>query len=284
MNYMDQYRKLQQFTSVKEFDKHRSGVFYRIKDKLSKGALAVWNVLSQHSLEVPGVCWIQINNIAKVSGVSRSTVERSLRLFKKLGVLKVIETFRPVKGGDGANVYVFQKLGEGAQMTGRENGETPCETKDEPAKSERVTKTSLSNKNNISHLNNNRRPYLKYVPKSLQHFQALFGQMTKTIYGRVWFAVKKLEIIVDHSDVQHVALIVFEQLKTYIKSNKHLSKDQICKLAFVIAYNQLSQRIERGDIYDLSDIYQVIYQAKQRKSLDSSGNASSEDKDLLGIY
>nr|WP_186324601.1 hypothetical protein [Paenibacillus bovis] len=37
MNYMDKYRDLQQFTSLKEFDSYRSYLFYKIKDKLSKG-------------------------------------------------------------------------------------------------------------------------------------------------------------------------------------------------------------------------------------------------------
>ena len=50
MEYMNQYRQLQQFINVEEFDRERSKVFYRIKDKLSKGALSAWNVLSQHAL------------------------------------------------------------------------------------------------------------------------------------------------------------------------------------------------------------------------------------------
>src|SRR5690606_41711773 len=94
MNYMDKYRNLQQFTSLKEFDCYRSYLFYKIKDKLSKGALLVWNQLAQRSIEVPGVCWVQINTIAEAAGVSRSTVERAIRLFKKLGVIEVKETIR----------------------------------------------------------------------------------------------------------------------------------------------------------------------------------------------
>lgn len=150
MEYMDRYRKLQQFKSLKDFDTNRKSIFYAIKDRLSKGALLVWNELAQRSIDVPGVCWVQIDTLAKSVNVSRSTVERAIRLFKKLGVLQVEQTTRPVKGGDGANVYIFQKLGEGAEMKGRENSEKPCDSKNEPSNLPKDTKIPLFLKNNIT--------------------------------------------------------------------------------------------------------------------------------------
>src|SRR5690606_41124240 len=95
-----------QFTSLKEFDSYRSYLFYKIKDKLSKGALLVWNQLAQRSIEVPGVCWVQINTIAEAAGVSRSTVERAIRLFKKLGVIEVKETIKIGRASCRERVYI----------------------------------------------------------------------------------------------------------------------------------------------------------------------------------
>jgi hypothetical protein len=114
MDYMNQHRSLQALKSVNEFEENRKKVFYDIKDKLSKGALAVWNVLARHSCKVTGVGWLKIGTIATIGGVSRSTVERAIRLFKKLDLIRVVETVRPQKGGDRANVFIFKKHSEGA--------------------------------------------------------------------------------------------------------------------------------------------------------------------------
>jgi hypothetical protein len=254
--YMKQYQHLQQFASVKEFDNYRKTVFYQIKDKLSKGALAVWNELAQRSTDVPGVCWVQIETIMSSVGVSRSTVERAIRLFKKLGVISVKETIRPITGGHGANVYVFQKIGEGEQLKERVETENPCESKDKPVDSEIYTKISYSKQNNNNHLNiKKRNPYIKFVPKSLQHYQAIFGKQVKDLYGRVWLAVKKLGITVEQEEMQQIGLIALEQVKQYVKAGKVLTVEEQCKVVYTIAHNQLEQRLDRGEVLDFNYEY-----------------------------
>lgn len=274
MEYMDRHRKLQQFKSLKDFDTHRKRIFYEIKDRLSKGALMVWNELAQRSIDVPGVCWVQIDTLAKSVNVSRSTVERAIRLFKKLGVLKVEQTTRPVKGGDGANVYIFQKLGEGAEMKGRENSEKPCDSKKEPSNSPKDTKIPLYSKKHNNHLNVKRSPYIKYVPKSLQHYRAVFGANIKDLYGRVWLAAKKLGITSDQESMQQVGFITLEQLKQYVKQGVQLDEDQQRKLAYKIAYNQLLQDVERNTVlYNMNAAYELLVGSKNKRdtSLDELG-------------
>lgn len=212
--YMEQYRNLQQFKSVKEFDQYRSRLFYTIKDKLSKGILKVWNVLSQRSLEIPGVCWVQIDTIAKDAEVSRSTVERAIRLFKKLGVIAVKETTRPKSGGDGANVYVFQKLGEGAEMKGRHKAETPCPTKDESQISENETKTSLVlNKNIINNKRTVNRP--SWIPEQFFNLLKVHFDNIKTIeeYWRAIHAITyKMDLDLD-TKIQ-IGIDAFKEMKS----------------------------------------------------------------------
>lgn len=268
MSYMEQYQHLQQFKSVKEFDQYRSNIFYKIKDKLSKGTLSVWNVLAQHSCEVVGVCWIQINKIAKLAGVSRSTVERAIRLFKKLGVINVAETTRPVKGGDGANIYIFQNLGEGAGMKGREESQNPCPAKADKLDFEKETNISKSLNKNNNHLNIKRSSYIKLVPKSLQHFQAYFGKHVKTLYGRVWLAAKNLGIKADQEIMQSIGFTALEKLKQYAKDGKQLTPEEQCKCAYKIAYNQLEQRFgQSGEIldwgYEADRFFELIKRKKQ---------------------
>lgn len=252
---MNQFSHLQQFKSVQEFDQCRKSVFYTIKDKLSKGAQAVWNHLSQRATEVPGVCWVKIITIMESTGLSRSTVERAIRLLKKLGALIVQETTRPLTGGDGANVYVFQKLGEGAEMTGRDEPEKPCPSTDNQPESKNDTKIYNSKDININHLNTKRSPYIKFVPKSLQHFQAFFGKQVKDLYGRVWLAAKKLGVTVDQDIMQQIGFIAMNQLKQYqstrkVQNEKELTQEELCKLAYGISYKQLTDRLDSGEILD----------------------------------
>lgn len=279
MNYMNQYRHLQTFTTLKEFDQHRSKIFYAIKSKLSKGALAVWNLLSQRSIEVPGVCWIKIDTIAKATGLSRSTVERAIRLFKKLGVIRVEETTRPENGGDGANVYIFQKLGEGAEMTGRSNSGNSCASKDEQPESAGESKVFKANKTYLNHSN----VIVPGVPKNLQYFKAIFGQHLRTLWFRVNFAFKKLKIEVDKETREDIGRTTLEALKQYVMNNKGLSEDEQNKLAYRIAFNQLQQRKERGEIVDLTDFWSgaIIAEPTPAHRLET---ATASELDALGVY
>src|SRR5690606_22800977 len=250
------------------------------------GALVVWNQLAQRSIEVPGVCWVQINTIAEAAGVSRSTVERAIRLFKKLGVIEVKETIRPKTGGDGANIYVFQKLGEGAEMKGREDTPKPCPTSVEGPESKNDTKISLDLDKYINHLNTTRTPYIKYVPKSLQHFQAFFGKRIKDIYARVWLAAKKLGLKIDQATMQQIGFIAMETLKRYAKEGKSLSEEQQYKCAYVIAYKQLQQRIDNGEIIDFNNLYGSLLKKISMKKVYSPmlKNEDYTQLDELGVY
>ncbi|EDO6859613.1 helix-turn-helix domain-containing protein [Campylobacter coli] len=271
MRYMDQYRQMQQFTSLKEFDRHRSRLYYSVKDKLSKGALAVWNTLAQHSCDVPGVCWLKIDTIAKLADVSRSTVERAIRLFKKLGIIRVEETSRPKQGGDGANVYIFQNLGEGAEMKGRQSTEKPCDSKPEPEETGSETKISKAKTLHINHSN----VIIRGVPKALQFYKAIFGDNLKTLWFRIHLALKKLRIQVDKETREEIGRVTFDALKSY----KYLPEEQLRKLAYTIAYNQLQQRLERGEIFDESDWYAVLNARPPQEP-----PATNAELNALGVY
>jgi hypothetical protein len=280
-SYMNQFRHLQQFTSVEDFDQNRSKVFYTIKHELSKGLLSVWNFLAQRSLDVPGVCWIKIETIMKHTGLSRSTVERAIRKFKKLGVMRVEETFRPKNGGDGANVYVFLKLGEGAKPKGRDDSEKPTESKPEPTKSASKSNSFKTNKTYINHSN----VIVQGVPKTLQFYKAIFGQHLRTLWFRVNFAFKKLKIEVDKETREEIGRVTLETLKQYVMSNKSMPEEQQNKLAYTIAYNQLKQRVSRGEIENLRDFWKVNVPEPIRHIRKVKPEpVSSVELDALGVY
>lgn len=87
-----------------------------------------------------------------------------------------------------------------------------------------------------------RKAYIKMVPKRLQQYQAFFGNQIKSLYGRIWLAMKNFGVSVDKSIMQEIAHIAFDKLVDYIKQGRNLSTEELHKLAYTIAYNQLSER------------------------------------------
>ena len=77
-------------------------------------------------------------------------------------------------------------------------------------------------------------------------------------------AAKKLNLTVEQDLMQHIGFIVMEQLKQYKNTRKELSEEQQCKLAYKIAFNQLIQRVESGEIVDFSTFYTVLEKAQAR--------------------
>ncbi|WP_437834591.1 helix-turn-helix domain-containing protein (plasmid) [Niallia taxi] len=278
--YMEGYTHLSQYESKEDFDTNRKLVFYRLKDKLSKGALAVWNELAQRAVQYPGVCYVRIEVLCKSTNVSRSTVERAIRLLKKLGAIKVVETIRPKKGGDGANVYVFQKLGEGALLTGRQDRENLTESKEKQPKSEKDTNI-FKDLYNTNHLNNRRSAYIKYVPKVFQHYKQLFGSSLKDLYSRVWLAAKNLNVNTDRDTMHRIAFIALEAIKQYKNQYKQngtiLTEELQKKLAYKVSYNQIKQGLEDGSIFNDNDWYDFLDRIKERKKQDGNNDYINED-------
>ncbi|MNG33329.1 hypothetical protein D3C84_1195540 [compost metagenome] len=55
-----------------------------------------------------------------------------------------------------------------------------------------------------------------------------------------------------------------DRLKGYVKEGKELTPEEQCKVAYTVAYKQLSQRIERGEILDTNDLKDVLKDANNR--------------------
>lgn len=164
-----------------------------------------------------------------------------------------------------------------------ENAEIPCESKDKEVK--KVSTYYIPLKDNNNHLNVKRSPYIKYVPKSLQHYQAIFGKQVKDLYGRIWLAAKKLNIHSENYEtMQKVGFIAFEQLKQYLKTGKQLTAEQMNRIAYTIGYNQLKQRLDDGEIYDPNDWLPMPEKATVSLYKPIIEHASKEELDALAIY
>ncbi|WP_206631358.1 hypothetical protein, partial [Mesorhizobium sp. M7A.F.Ca.MR.362.00.0.0] len=129
---------------------------------------------------------------------------------------------------------------------------------------------SLKQKHNINHLNVKHSGYIKFVPKALQQFKAFFGLNIKDMYGRVWLAAKKLGVNADQASMQRVGFNVMESIKSFIKkSGTMISPDEQRAMAYVIAYEQIKQGVEKGSIYDMSYMYAFLEKVKKMRAMES---------------
>lgn len=238
----DTYSNLSTFTDLQEFNEAIRTHKEAYKGELTKSAISVLNLIQRYSTKHLGVSFLTKNRIASLLEISRRTVIRACQLLESLGIIKQYEMKRKTDMLQTSNAIVIQPV--------QIEVEEEIVTQEESKMSHHKNNISLKQIHNINHLNNKRSPYIKYVPKNLQHYQAYFGQLTKELYGRIWFAAKKRNVHVDSNLMQEIALKAFGKLKEYVKEGRSLSDEQLCKIAYVISKNQLQDRVDQGDILD----------------------------------
>jgi len=238
--------------------------------------------------------------LAKKCETSLATVDRAIRVLKDSNEVVVAYRHNPVSNGYKTPIFILrghEHFKYWKDLLGLEDKlDDNVDDKVEKASNsgvstnegEKKTRTyCLPGSNNINHLNTKRHPYIKFVPRSLQHFQAFFGKQVKDIYGRIWLAAKKLGIATDQETMQNVGLITFEQLKKYVKEGKVLTEDQLCKLAYKIGYNQLNERLTNGEILDINEFYQLLDHIKKPERVQfvtKIERVTQEELDELGVF
>jgi len=239
------YENLSTFTEVEELNitirSYRDIIKSSVKRKdVQQRLISLLELLKRHSCKQIGVSYMCKNTIADQLQLSYKTIQRLMKKLQDMNMINQLPMKRKKDMLQTANAIIIQKIEE-------ETDKTPM---DETEKCPTIkTTTVLKQNNNINHLNVKRSPYIKFVPKSLQHFQAIFGKQVKELYGRVWLAAKKLGIKAEQDVMQQIGFTALEQVKGYLKGGKQLSEEQLCKLAYKISYNQLEQRFGKGGEY-----------------------------------
>ncbi|MFE7822189.1 helix-turn-helix domain-containing protein [Priestia megaterium] len=243
---VETYENLSSFESIEELNETvRAHVEFH-KDKLKKTHIAVLKVLHGHSAKHLGVSFLTKNNIGKLVGKSRATIIRVCKHLEDLGIIKQLEMKRRSDMKQTSNAIIIQPIQK--DEPAKENHQIQQNTTQENSNMQhQKNKTFLKQLHNIKHLNmsretSKRKPYIKMVPKRLQQYQAFFGNQTKSLYGRIWLAMKNFGVSVDRTIMQDIAHIAFDKLVDYIKQGRNLSTEEMHKLAYTIAYNQLLER------------------------------------------
>ena len=143
--YTKEASKMASFRSVDELNGAIRTHIYRNKSDLTPAAIEVLKVLSRHAVKTPGVAYLKLASIAELIGRHRVTVIRAVKRLVDLGIIRKEIKYRPVSGGNGANMYVIQP---GTDVTPsvlpRQEAEKPTETKPEAPERENEAVISQS--------------------------------------------------------------------------------------------------------------------------------------------
>ncbi|MDI6565579.1 helix-turn-helix domain-containing protein [Bacillus mojavensis] len=105
--YTKEVSKMASFRSVDELNGAIRTHIYRNKSDLTPAAIEVLKVLSRHAVKTLGVAYLKLATIAELIGKHRVTVIRSIKRLINLGIIRKEIKYRPVSGGNGANMYVI---------------------------------------------------------------------------------------------------------------------------------------------------------------------------------
>ncbi|MCA0969240.1 helix-turn-helix domain-containing protein [Halobacillus litoralis] len=133
----------QSFQSVKEMDLHVRSYLKKHKAKLSEGNIAVLTSVWRHSVKFPGVSFAKVDTIMKNTGVSRSTVIRTINRLVETRLLQRLKTCKP-NGKQGANLLIILPQDDLLSLV----DDTPVDTlPDTPTKSTQPTSINAGSLN-----------------------------------------------------------------------------------------------------------------------------------------
>ncbi|MGQ8967565.1 helix-turn-helix domain-containing protein [Bacillus subtilis] len=145
--YTKEASKMASFRSVDELNGAIRTHIYRNKSDLTPAAIEVLKVLSRHAVKTPGVAYLKLATIAELIGKHRVTVIRSIKRLINLGIIRKEIKYRPVTGGNGANIYIILpavKTDVTPSVLPRQAAEKPTEVKPEAPERENESVISQS--------------------------------------------------------------------------------------------------------------------------------------------
>lgn len=210
--YTKESTKMAQFRSIDELNGAIRTHIYRNKSNLSPSAIDVLKVLSRHAVKTPGVAWLKIDSIATLIGKHRTTIIRAIKRLETLGIIRKEIKYRPVSGGNGANMYVILAPASSsatAQMQLRQDTAKPTESKADRPKSENEA-VILKSKNNLL-----RNTYAAF--KNVIDCFVTDRRLTSRLYGVYLAQTSALKVVYDKSLLDEIGLnalrIVFRTIK-----------------------------------------------------------------------
>lgn len=133
------------FDSLEELNHHVNG----FRDKTTTTEFKVLWFISRYAVKFVGAAHLKLATIADGIGMSIKTVQRAIKSLIDMAAIQKVKTTRPIKGGQGANIYQIlpsYDLDVQAEMSNRKDGEKPHDNNVQQANLEKQTASSLSSK------------------------------------------------------------------------------------------------------------------------------------------
>lgn len=185
-NNVEYVRLSKKFANFKDIDSLNGAIrahLYNKKHLLTPSAIAVFKLLARYGAKYCGCAFLKIDNIAELTGYSRRTVCRALKLLEDLKMVLRRHMMRPVSGGNGANLYIIQRYRKDADVTPEEaprtEPDTPQGTSPEP--DERGTEAGIIRSSDIKVFKRICSPYDRF--KSVVYAYIPEKQLLYRLYG-----------------------------------------------------------------------------------------------------
>ncbi|MBJ7963811.1 helix-turn-helix domain-containing protein [Bacillus cereus] len=145
---MKELRKYQSFNSITEMDNSISE--YLSVYKLKESEYTVLWKLACYSCKFIGVSYLKVDSLADLTGYSKRTIQRVLKVLSELGIITRINQFKPVKGGYSASITVINPYESHlAKSPCEEAAEpTPEYVEEHPSHTDTITYKTKSSKDN----------------------------------------------------------------------------------------------------------------------------------------
>ncbi|WP_225221006.1 helix-turn-helix domain-containing protein [Bacillus norwichensis] len=187
------------FNSVEELNHHVNG----FRDKTTATEFKVLWFISKYAVKFIGAAHLKLATIADGIGMSIKTVQRAIKSLTEMEAIKKAKTTRPIKGGQGANIYQIlpsYDLDVQAQMSNRKSGEKPHYDNVQQGISENQTASSLSSKSSSLNKRNdgpaNANFVAHWVPERFASLVSYFYKDASTIQ-EFWKVIKQCNRVVD---------------------------------------------------------------------------------------
>lgn len=174
--YTKEASKMASFRSVDELNGAIRTHIYHNKSDLTPAAIEVLKVLSRHAVKTPGVAYLKLASIAELIGRHRVTVIRAVKRLVDLGIIRKEIKYRPISGGNGANMYVILPATDVTPSV------LPCQEAEEPTEA----KPEAPNRENESVISQSK---LKFLQNTYAAFKSAINtfvsdrKLTSKLYG-----------------------------------------------------------------------------------------------------
>jgi hypothetical protein len=202
--------------------------------KLNKTAFTVLETISRYAVKYGGAAWLKGKTLAALVGKSEPTIRRTVAFLEKLGILERVPQMRGKRGGNGANIIRIlppQKSNDHPEMIARKEVETPYETRDEAANSQKESTSFKSFNTSLKILRKEIRLGYSFTPKNVPEsfikiVKPFFDEAADIyrLWGKAMLAYKKFTLLHMLEDYTELVLNAFKQ-SIYAHKHRKIRKD-----------------------------------------------------------